>query len=46
MLNSTSSKAYMEEYSKSKKYQEDKLNLFLVSTAEDTTEVPPNPPPK
>ena len=44
MLNSTSSKAYMEEYSKSKKYQEDKLNLFLVSTAEDTTEVPPYPP--
>ena len=42
MLNSTSSKAYMNEYSKSKKYQEDKLLFFSTS---DTTpeEQFPNP---
>ena len=38
MLTSTSSKAYMVEYSKSKKYQEDKLNF--LSTADTVSEDP------
>ena len=36
MINSTSSKAFMYEYSKSKKYQEDKINFF--STTESSCE--------
>ena len=43
MLNSTSSKAYMNEYSKSKKYQEDKLYFF--STADTVEEQVINPLP-
>ena len=42
MLNSTASKAFMNEYSKSKRYQEDKLYFF--STA-DSIENPHNPLP-
>ena len=38
MLNSTSSKAFMYEYSKSKKYQEDKINFF--STNDTISEEP------
>ena len=43
MLNSTASKAYMNEYSKSKRYQEDKLYFF--STAETSDEQAMNPLP-
>ena len=41
MINSTSSKAFMYEYSKSKKYQEDKINFF--STMESSCEEQPRP---
>ena len=43
MLNSTSSKAYMKEYSKSKRYQEDKLYFF--STTDTVEEQALNPLP-
>ena len=43
MLNSTASKAYMNEYSKSKRYQEDKLYFF--STAETSDDQAMNPLP-
>ena len=43
MLNSTSSKAYMREYSKSKRYQEDKLYFF--STTDTVEEQALNPLP-
>ena len=36
MINSASSKAFMLEYSKSKKYQEDKNNLIFPSTTDQT----------
>ena len=43
MLNSTSSKAYMKDYSKSKRYQEDKLYFF--STTDTVEEQALNPLP-
>ena len=40
MLNSTSSKAFMYEYSKSKKYQEDKINFFSTNDTVSISEEP------
>ena len=43
MLNSTSSKAYMNEYSKSKRYQEDKLYFFSTADTSDDQAINPLP---
>ena len=43
MLNSTSSKAYMNEYSKSKRYQEDKLYFFSTTDTSDDQAINPLP---
>ena len=43
MLNSTASKAYMNEYSKSKRYQEDKLYFFSTAETSDDQAINPLP---
>ena len=40
LLTSTSSKAFMNEYSKTKQYKEDKINFFSTSDSEDTFPIP------